>query len=221
MSTILQAERYAHQLSGTILFRQVKEDMIRDWLTRADVTITEYEAGEYLFRKNDVSDRLGILLRGTADVRRESCDGMMHMATLHKNDLFGAASLFSKNEPYVTNICCNERVRALIIPEDVFLDLLSGNKTVLKNYLSYLNDRIRFLSKRLDAFSKNSVAARIMTYFSSESKDGVCCVKNYTKLSESLCVSRATLYRALDTLEEEHKIRRNGKEIIMLEDYEP
>ena len=52
-------------------------------------------------------------------------------------------------------------------------------------------------------------------------KNGVCYVKNYTKLSESLCVSRATLYRALDVLEEEQKIRRNGKEITLLEEYEP
>lgn len=220
MSTILHPERYTRQLSGTVLFHGVKEEWIRAWLNRADVAVTEYEAGEYLFRKNDVSDRLGILLRGSADVRRESSDGMMHMTTLHKNDLFGAASLFAKNEPYVTDICCNERSRTLIIPGETFLNLLSENRTVLENYLSYLNNRIRFLSSRLDAFSKNTIAARIMTYLTAESKNGICQVKNYTKLSESLCVSRATLYRALDVLEEEQKIRRNGKEITLSEEYE-
>ena len=101
------------------------------------------------------------------------------------------------------------------------LNLLSENKTVLRNYLSYLNGRIRFLNTRLDAFSKNSVTARIMTYLVSEAKDGTVQIRNYTKLSESLCISRATLYRALDAMEEEHKIRRNGKEIQLLEEYEP
>lgn len=221
MSTVLSAERYTHQLSGTVLFHGVKEDWIRAWLIRSDIFVAEYEAGEYLFCKSDVSDRLGILLRGSADVKRESSDGKMHMTTLQRNDLFGAASLFSKNEPYVTDICCNEPSRALIIPGETFLNLLSENRTVLANYLGYLNNRIRFLSKRLDAFSKNSVAGRIMTHLDAESKNGVCYVKNYTKLSESLCVSRATLYRALDVLEEEQKIRRNGKEITLLEEYEP
>lgn len=216
----MDATRYTRQLTGTVLFRGVPEEWLRSWLDRAEVTVAEYEAGEYLFRKNDSEDRLGILLRGSADVNRVSSDGLMHMSTLKRNDLFGAASLFGQHDVYVTDICCNERTRVLLIPETEVLDLLSQNRTVLLNYLSYLNGRIRFLNKRLDAFSKNTVTARIMTFFASEAKDGVYYAKNYTKLSESLCVSRATLYRALDALEEEHKIRRNGKEITLLEEYE-
>ena len=221
LSTILDAERYTRQLSGTILFRNVQEDWIRAWLIRSDVAVQEYEAGDFLFQKTDTFDRIGILLRGTADVRRESDDGLMHMSTLKKNDLFGAASICGSESSFVTDIQCNEKSRALIIPESEMLNLLSENKTVLRNYLSYLNGRIRFLNTRLDAFSKNSVSARIMTYLVPEAKDGAVQIRNYTKLSESLCISRATLYRALDSMEEEHKIRRNGKEIQLLEEYEP
>lgn len=221
MSTILDAERYTKQLCATVLFRGVEEEWIREWLNRANVSVSEFEAGEYLFRKSDTTDRVGILLRGTADVNRISDDGMMHMSTLKRNDLFGAASLCGKDETFVTDIRCNERTRALIIPEEEMLDLLAGNRTVLRNFLCYLNGRIRFLNNRLDAFSKNSVAARLMTFFEAESHEGVYRVKSLTKLSESLCISRATLYRALDALEEEHKIRRNGKEIILTEENEP
>ena len=145
----------------------------------------------------------------------------MHMSTLKRNDIFGAASLCGKDAAFVTDIRCNEKTRVLIIPEDEMLDLLSENRIVLKNYLCYLNGRIRFLNKRLDALSKNTVAARLMTFFTAEATDRVCTVKSYTKLAESLCVSRATLYRALDTLEEEHKIRRSGKAIQLMEEYEP
>lgn len=221
MSTILDAERYAKQLTGTILFRKVPEEWIRSWLGRANVSVYEFETGKYLFRKNDTIDRLGIILRGSADVTRQSDDGRMHMSTLKKNDMFGAASLFSQHASYVTDICCNEHARVLFIPEKEMLDLLSENKTVLQNYLGYLNSRIRFLNQRLDALSKNSVTARLQSFFASEAQDGTISVKSFTKLSESLCISRATLYRALDILEEEHKIRRNGKEIILLEEYEP
>lgn len=220
MSTITNAERYARQLGGTVLFRGVQEDCIRAWLVESNVSIAEYAPGEYLFRKNDTTDRVGILLRGSADVNRESKDGSMHMSTLKRNDLFGAASLCGEDEMFVTDIRCKERTRVLIIPEKEMLDLLSGNRTVLRNYLCYLNGRIRFLNKRLDAFSKNTVAARVMTFFASEANERMYTVKSFTKLSESLCISRATLYRALDTLEEEHKIRRNGKEIELMEEYE-
>ena len=220
LSTVLDAERYTHQLSGTVLFRGVGEDWLRTWLNHADVKISEYEPGTYLFRKNDTSDRIGIVLRGSADVIRASCDGMMHMSTLKRNDIFGAASLCAKNAAYVTDIRCKERTRVLIIPEEEMLNLLSENRTVLRNYLSYLNSRIRFMNKRLDAFSKSTVAARVLTFCTAEAVDRIYTVNSFTKLSESLCISRATLYRALDTLEEEHKIRRNGKEIQLTEEYE-
>lgn len=216
----MHAERYTHQLSGTVLFRGVSEDWIRSWIQRSDVSVLEYEIGEYLFQKGDKTCRLGILLRGKADVNRISSDGRMHMSTLKRNDLFGAASICGKDPSFVTDIHCTEKARILIIPEEDMLNLLSENRTVLQNYLRYLNERIRFLNKRLDAFSKNTVSARIMTIFTAEAVDRVYRIKSITKLSESLCVSRATLYRALDILEKEHKIRRNGKEITLTEEYE-
>ncbi len=208
-------------MTETVLFRGVCEDWIRSWLLQSNVKVCEFETGDYLFRKNDSFDRLGILLRGAADVSRVSQDGLMHMSTLKRNDLFGAASLFCSDTSYVTDIRCIEKARVMMIREEDMLNLLSQNKTVLRNYLSYLNCRIRFLNKRLDAFSKSNVAARIMTFFASEASNGVYRVKSLTKLSESLCISRATLYRTLDTLEDNNKIRRNGKEIILLEEYEP
>ena len=220
MSTTSDAERYARQLTSTVLFHGVQQNDIRAWLTRAEVSVAEYEAGQYLFKKSDTTERIGILLRGSADVFRKSNDGMMHMSTLKRNDLFGAASICGRDTPFVTDIQCREHARVLIIPEKEMLELLSDNRTVLRNYLGYLNERIRFLNNRLDAFSKNTVALRVLSFFVSEAKERVYNVKSFTKLSESLCVSRATLYRALDTLEEEHKIKRIGKEIILSEETE-
>lgn len=220
LSMIFHNERYAKQLTKTILFEGVPVEQIRAWLNQAEVNVTEYPTGSYLFRKSDTVDRLGIILRGSADVSRVSEDGMMHMSTLVKNDLFGAASLFGGESGFVTDIRCNETVRVLLIGEEEMLTLLSGNQTVLRNYLRYLNGRIRYLNHRLDAFSKNTVPAKLMTFFASEAKDGVFTVKNYTKLSEMLCLSRATLYRALDTLEASGKIEREGKNIKLLEEYE-
>ena len=218
LDTILNSERYARQLTKTALFAGVPERQIRELLHMSSASVEEFRTGDLLFSKSDTDGRLGVILRGTADVSRMSSDGMMHMSTLKKNDLFGAASLFGGEETFVTDIRCNEPVRVLIIREADMLKLLSENTVILVNYLRYLNGRIRFLNKRLDAFSKNTVAAKLMSYFANESVHGVCTVKNYTKLSDALCVSRATLYRALDALESSGQIRRNGKEITIMEE---
>ena len=57
-----------------------------------------------------------------------------------------------------------------------------------------------------------------MTFFLAESADGIVQIKSYTELAEALCLSRATLYRALDSLYADGKILREGKKIILLED---
>lgn len=217
MSTILDAHRYAKQLSGTVLFCGVPEEKIRTWLFTSDVHVCEYENGEYLFTRTDTAERLGILLRGSAEVIRETGDGRMHMSTLKRNDLFGAASLFG-DRSYVTDIRCKDRARALLIGKDALLALLSENRTVLENYLAYLNSRIRFLNRRLDALSQNTVAGRVYIFLSDEAQNGVVRVGSMTTLSEALCVSRATLYRALDALETSGQIRREGKQIIIAEE---
>ena len=216
LGTVFDSERYARQLQKTSLFTGVPEKTVRAWLNSADVSVEEYTTEAYLFRKADTLDRLGILLRGSADVERMSSDGKMHMSTLKKNDLFGAASLFGGDASFVTDIRCNETVRVLWIPAAEVLQLLHENQTVLLNYLRYLNGRIRFLNRRLDALSKNTVAARLFSYLSDEAVDRVYTVKNVTKLSEMLCISRATLYRALETLEASGQIRRDGKQIMIL-----
>ena len=215
---VLYAERYSRQLTKSCLFSGMPEKQIREWLNRSELSVKEYASGTYLLKSSERNRFLGIMLRGTADVMRQSSDGMMHMSTLRKNDLFGAASLFGSNETFLTDIRCNEPVRVLLISEDEMLKLLSKYQIVLENYLRYLNSRIRFLNKRLDAFSKNTVAARVMTFITSEAIGNEYSINNLTKLSETLCISRATLYRALDALESSGQIRRNGKQITIMEE---
>ena len=217
MGTVFDSERYARQLSKTELFNGVAEKAIRAWLLGSTATVEEYASGAYLLKKADTVDRLGIVLRGSADVIRTSGDGKMHMSTLKRNHLFGAASLFGE-KAFVTDIQCNEPVRVLWIPETEMLRLLSENQTVLMNYLQYLNGRIRFLNRRLDALSKNTVSARVLTFLADEAVEHEYTLQNATKLSETLCISRATLYRALETLESSGQIHRFGKQIIITEE---
>ena len=140
------------------------------------------------------------------------------MSRLKQNDLFGAASLFCSDAAYVVDIRCVEPCRILFLQEDELMDLFQSDPCVLRNYLCYLNGRIRFLNQRLDALSKNTVPDKLMSAFVSEATDGTVEVRSYTELAKSLCLSRATLYRALDTLCAEGKILRDGKNIIILEE---
>ncbi|MBR0081479.1 MAG: Crp/Fnr family transcriptional regulator [Clostridia bacterium] len=206
------------KLEQCVLFRDCPAELIRSFVQDPDVHAESYRQGEYLMRRGGESHQIGVLLKGYAAVERKCEDGMMHMSRLQPSSLYGAASVFSGNASYMIDIRALRDCTALLISEEVLVRWMLAHPQILQNYLKYLTDRIRFLNQRLDALSKNTVPAMLMSFFLSESQEGVVNIKSYSELADSLCLSRATLYRALDTLSAEGKILRQGKQIILLED---
>ena len=218
MDKLFEAKRYAKQISAFALFNDVPSELMKEWLSSDGCSVCEYAIGTYLLKRNSHEHRLGILLRGSADVTRKCADGKMHMSTLHKNDILGAAALFNGDAQYVVDICARNQTRVLWINEAHFLKMLRDSESLLQNYLRYLNGRIRYLNNRLDALSKNTVAARIYTFLCAEAKNDTYTAESYTTLSDSLCISRATLYRGFDSLIADGKILRIGKKITLLKE---
>ena len=213
-----QSDKNLTYLKSAALFEGLAEDEIRELLGRSNYTIETYRSGDLLMRKDSEEHVLGIVIKGTAAVKRIQGNGQMHMSHLSQGDMFGAASLFCEKSEYVVDIRCTTDVRAILIGETQLTAWMQDDSRILYNYLRYLTGRIRFLSQRLDALTETSVPLRILTYLEGTAKDGSCCVKSCQELAETLCLSRATLYRALDTLCEEGKILRKGKQIILLEE---
>ena len=208
---------YMSVVKDCCLFHKLRVKDVKMLLLDPTISVGTYLADSYLMRKSDRAHVLGILISGQAIAERRSDDGMMHMSRLTAADLFGAASLFHSDRSYVLDIRCISNCEAILIPEETLLQWFSENDQILRNYLNYLTGRIRFLNRRLDALSKNTVPAKLMSYFLSIQTDGMVRIKSYTELAQSLSLSRATLYRALDCLTEERKISRNGKTILLLE----
>ena len=205
-------------LKSSALFSGFVEEDIKKLLDQSDYMVGTYSGGELLMQKDSQEHVLGILIKGTATVKRTQGNGQMHMSRLADGDLFGAASLFSNESEYVVDIRCVTDCRALLIGEKQLTSWMQNDTRILQNYLKYLTGRIRFLNRRLDALTETNVPSRIMTYLSDAAMDRSCNVKSCQELAETLCLSRATLYRALDTLCEEGKILRRGKQIIVLEE---
>lgn len=218
MNKLFEAKHYTKQLLKTALFQGVSSQVLGKWLSGSGAAVQAYAAGDLILSKGEKAHRLGILLRGRCECEREFSDGRMHMSSLGRNDMFGMVQLFGGEEGFVLNITAAEPCRILFITEEQMLELFRKEEKVLLNYLGYINSRIRFLNRRLDALSKDTVSGRLYSLLATEAEDGIYAVHSYTLLAETLCVSRATLYRALDTLCAEGKILRDKKKIIVLEE---
>ncbi len=214
-----------HILCQTQLFAGLPEEALAPLLKRQGVSIATFRRGETIYSPTQFFHSLGVLLAGSATVEKRGGTNTMLMSVLHTGELFGAATLFADADaPYVVSIRAAASVRALLVEEAALLDMMRGDFRLAENYMRYLTGRIRFLNQRIEGFVRPSVEERLLLFLQNNAQDNVCKLPfGMTALAEALCVGRATLYRALDALEGEGRIRRDQRTIVLYpkEDIEP
>lgn len=219
MSRSKNPAAYADIAQKTFLFTGIPPEQTAALLNTDGVIVAHYESGERIRSRDDAESYLGILLYGEAAVEKRSGDSRMLMSVLSAGDLFGAAGMFGATGDYVADIVAAKSAWVLHIPEAALIRMLRADFRIVENYLRYLTARIRFLSGRIDGLAQPNVADRVYAYLADNAANGVFS-PDYplTALADALCVSRATLYRALDALSEQGKIRRDRKTIALLEE---
>lgn len=156
---------------------------------------------------------LGVLLQGRARVTK----GPLVVSVLEPGALFGAAALFHRRARYETTITALGPCAVAFFPEEQVIGLLSGDRTLCANYIRYLSERIHFLSRKLESLTAPGPAEKLSRcLLESAGAEGTFSC-SATELSRRLDMSRASLYRAFQTLEEAGAIRREGKTIVILD----
>lgn len=205
----------------TFLFKGVQEERIVELLSLPGVRVEHFGSGKEIRTRDSSVNELGIVLYGTAKVLKSGATGRMPMSVLREGDLFGAAAIFSDAPDYVATILAERSVWVLSVTEEALAAMMRAEEHVMRNYLRYLTSRIRFLSERIDAFAEWDTGERLMCVLQKGAENGVCRLRTSMKsLAESISVSRATLYRALNELEKRGWIRRDGKMIEILKEEE-
>ncbi len=211
--------RYAKLLKETFLFEGLTADEIQALLSMPGITLVRYAAGEEILSAHTGAKGLGVLLRGTAVVEKHASDsdGYIRMSELKPCALFGMAAMFlgGDGHEYPTRILAQKDSAALLIPEDTFREMLMADFRLAENYIRYLTRRIHFLNDRIEELICPSTDQRLFLYITQNAEDGKFTLA-MTTLAQSLSISRASLYRALDKLEAEGRIRRNGRTIEIL-----
>ena len=203
-------ESYCSVAAQTPLFLGISEETIGQILTGEGITVRHFERGEILCGRERFLQSVGFLVIGRASVMKGECD--MLMSVLHAGELFGAASLFDAGDRYVATITALESTWAVLIPEDRFRRILAKYPKVNENYLRYLTCRIRFLSDRIDGLAEGSTEDRVYRYICKNASNGVFAPEySISRIGDALRISRTTLYRAIAVLEQEGKIRKDGR----------
>ncbi len=160
---------------------------------------------------------IGILLSGLATVCRMGDTGnTVTVRVMHDGEVFGVASVFGDWKEGKSQVIAKTDCTVLYASEDTLKTIFARFPAVAVNYISFLSDRIRFLNRRIDAFSAGSAVQKLYEYLISQSQDGVAKLNfGLAELSRRLKMGRSSLYRSIETLENGGILERNGHTFIL------
>ena len=192
------------------LFACVDEPILREMLAENLAEIRSFAAGELFLQ----FPQAGLILSGKASVTTPDAGRSVLLRYLGAGDLFGIANLFS-NDPFVSRIRATKPTRCFLLSEAGVRRLLGENETFREHYVAFLGNRIRFLNRKIGYLTAGSAERRLALYLSSLGAGKTQLPLSLSDLSELLAIGRASLYRALDRLESDGYLERDGRKWIL------
>lgn len=201
-----------NQLRNSFLFQHIDEKSLNDLWRRLVYTVGVYSKGKYINNHNNdpLKKKVGIIIKGRIEVRKELATGKrIIMSQLKVGDMFGMVALFNEEDTQVTSLIAKLQTAVLFIGEEELMKLFGSNQQILKNYLSYINQRICLLNQRIECFSHEPINERVSQYFEQgdlfgkNSEDHLILTKS--ELADYLGISRPSLYRVLKELNRDGK----------------
>lgn len=200
---------------SSFLFQNAAEGTLSGALDDPQTEIREFARGGVVYDPARFERAVGLVLAGRIRVSGGGAP-RYRMRTLTKGDPFGAATVFAPEDGYVTRLTAETRSRVLFLPQKVLARLLYEDPAVAENYIVFLSGRVRFLNEKIRLLTNPTTEDALLEYLSEnaeKAEDGyaVRLTRGYSALADALNMGRASLYRALDGLEAEKKISREGK----------
>ena len=172
-----------------------------------------FKKGDTIYSQKVFNNAIGFIIKGTAFAVSNNQNKIM-LQTFECGMCFGAAALFGGNDIYVSTITAKTDCEILFLSEQTLKQIFQKYPKTAINYITFLSDKVRFLNNKLCVISCSGAEDTLYTYFSSVAdQDGYAQIpQNMTRFAKMLGLSRATLYRALDTLLENGNIlKENNK----------
>ena len=219
--TNFQFDEYNNILALCLLFKNMDIEEIKALPLITDGNMLTCSDGDVLN-----SSYLYIVLKGSICVEKCSSDGrMVNMTSAGPAAAVNAASVLAgKND--MSRLSAVGRCTCLQIGEKALRKSLALGGTFSINFTEFLTDRICFLNEKIASFTGYTAESRLTMYLKEHASASADSEKTGTSphillpplktLAETLGVGRASLYRALDSMEENGSIKRDGRAITLL-----
>ena len=204
-------------LSTCPLFNGMSPMEIGHLLSQEGCRLVHYPAGSTIPSERGMM----MLLTGSVLIEKQSADGRyLRMREVWPPQAINVSALLAQPPREVSRLSTPDGCRAVELSRVLVTQALMEGGTFSVNLVEFLLGRVVFLNKKITALSGHTAASRLELYLAENAvqKDGVSQVQlpfSLSEFAEHLCVGRASLYRTLDAMEQQGRIRRKGRTIYL------
>lgn len=188
------------------MFYDMKPEEILNLFKDIDYTIKTFSAKEIIALEGDECKYIGIILKGTLDIKRMLSNKVVKMTSVGPGQLFGEVIVFSDVNKYPATVISSSKSEILFISKENFIKFCYTHANFLEMFLKDLSNKILILNKSIERLSYNSIRQKISNYILDEyQKQGSKFINismTKQKLAETLGVPRPSLSRELINMKE-------------------
>ena len=184
----------------------------------------KFETGNLIFMENSEGEKCFFVAEGSVKVTRSSKDGKeVILAMLNTGEFFGEMALLD-GESRSANVIALEKTEVLTLNREDFLSVLQNYPQIAIQLLKEMAHRLRKSDRQIASLSLSDAEKRIalcILRFADEQgiiKNGEVNIPKIPiqqDIANMSGTSRETVSRALNLLEKENFIRRNGRELVI------
>ncbi len=196
-------------LQQTDLFSAVSAEKLMQLLV-SSAQVRKFPKDAVLYSPESTEKCIGVLLTGEARVLKD----YVTVSVLKQGMHFGAVVLYNDAERFVNTITAKTACKVLFFEKSGIDRLMQTTPQFAVEYVRYLSNRIYFLNAKIEAYTAPCGAEKLLQYLLSIcDENGLVSGVPVTELSRQINVSRAGIYRALDSLSADGKLQHSGKKI--------
>lgn len=196
------------------LFQNTDDTLLEGTLNGPHCRIQQVKNGERI--GSDDAHELVILLKGYAKIRSTDGERSVILRTPGPGDVLGAAALFLPQAMPLSRIQAVGEATALLMRDTAVRQLMAKDAAFLDAYLAFLAQKVHFLNQKIRCFTAGSAERRLALWLYGEGSEQILLPVSVSALADTLDIGRASLYRALDKLEADGLITRDGRMIQVI-----
>lgn len=196
------------------LFSNLSQERVKSLLTQVPHTIKSYLPQETIFTEVDFNRQLGILIKGEAKIYKTLPTGdELLLNQLNSTALLGIGHVWGNAEYFPATIKAMKHCSVLFLSKSSLKKLFSLEPIILDNYLDAMNDSFLHLNNKIEMLAIPSAKERLLFVITGLCKPNKIVTLNKSRLCQELSMSRSSLYRCLEQLQDEQciQIYPNGK----------